>query len=148
MPALTQTEYAKLRGVTPSAISQAVKTDRIHLNEDGLIETADADAVYFPRIINASAELTMDVKIETMSIKIKRGRPAAPLNYRMTTSALGGGDDPLLVRLYEVAKNELKRKKNANDGLAGHNQCPDGKTLSGRTGWIWQPERHRRPDLG
>ncbi len=61
MPALKQTEYAKLRGVTPSAICQAVKTDRIHLNEDGLIETADADAVYFPRKINASAELTMDV---------------------------------------------------------------------------------------
>ena len=48
MTKMTQAEYAQHKGVSRSAINQAIKANKIPLNKDGLIETEVADVVYSP----------------------------------------------------------------------------------------------------
>ncbi len=72
MPAVTQAEYARLKNVSPAAISKAVKVGTVLLNKDGLIETEDADAVYTPgKNINAQYSTAKAVR-ETYLARITK----------------------------------------------------------------------------
>ena len=77
MPTITQAEFARLKGVSPAAINKAVKSGRIRLNADGLIDTEAADLTYTPEKINAGAALTQ-AKVVTEKLRAKQ----AMLDYQ------------------------------------------------------------------
>lgn len=86
MPAMTQAEFARRKGVTQSAISQAVKADRIRLNDDGLIEVEAADEFYSQGRVNGQLAKAKTVRETYLAKKAK-------LDYEKSVGLLLDAED-------------------------------------------------------
>lgn len=87
MSAVTMSEYARRKGVTPGAIHQAVKSDKIQLNDAGLVETEDADANYTPGKVSTELAKAKTVREHFLAKKAK-------LDYEKSVEATAPFDKP------------------------------------------------------